>query len=282
MPETTFSPVQDVYIASAYPDRNFFNRTQGDVLFVGSFTNENDIYRSLLQFDLFTPYHGIPPNSSIENATLQLAMYRNDNPGVADLRVTDVLEPWNQSTVTFNNQPAVSDIGSQGVPGPAPSTVSSIVTSIVINWYNGSRPNNGFALRGLENANNNILGFRSTRFPDSRLWPSLTVRWYRGTTTFYPFEILTGAPRQSSFINMVGQEQITFLVRNETDGNLVGAVEVVQPVGVRVIDSSTAFTIPPQMERVINYSAAVRAASLNFTSAGEQGAYLVSAATHDE
>ena len=83
MPETTFSPVQDVYIASAYPDRNFFNRTQGDVLFVGSFTNENDIYRSLLQFDLFTPYHGIPPNSSIENATLQLAMYRNDNPGVA-------------------------------------------------------------------------------------------------------------------------------------------------------------------------------------------------------
>ncbi len=282
MAETTFSPVQDVYIASAYPDRNFFNRIQGDVLFVGTFTNENDIYRSFLQFDLFTPYHGIPPNSTIENASLQLTMYRNDNPGVAQLIVTDVLEPWDQSTVTFNNQPAVSDIGSQGVPGPAPSILTVNVRGVVIEWYNGTSPNNGFALRGRENANNNILGFRSTRFPDSRQWPSLTVVWDHGVLKTFPFEIFTGAPRQSTFINMEGQDQITFLVQNQTDGNLSGAVEVSHPGGITVIDSNTGFTIPPLGQRVITYSAAVAAARLSFSSAGQQGFYRVSAATRDE
>ncbi|MEN6391219.1 MAG: hypothetical protein ABFD04_12445 [Syntrophomonas sp.] len=38
MPVTTFDPVQDVYISSAYADQNFYNRTQGNVLFAGSFT----------------------------------------------------------------------------------------------------------------------------------------------------------------------------------------------------------------------------------------------------
>jgi len=39
MPVTTFTPIQNVYISSAYPDQNFANRTQGDVLFVGTFTS---------------------------------------------------------------------------------------------------------------------------------------------------------------------------------------------------------------------------------------------------
>lgn len=70
MPVTTFTPCQNVYISSAYPDQNFANRTQGDVLFAGTFTDANDIYRSLLQFDIFNPTHQIPPNSTIESAFL--------------------------------------------------------------------------------------------------------------------------------------------------------------------------------------------------------------------
>lgn len=61
MPVTTFTPIQNVYISSAYPDQNFANRTQGDVLFVGTFTSPNDIYRSLLLFDVSPSNRAIPP-----------------------------------------------------------------------------------------------------------------------------------------------------------------------------------------------------------------------------
>jgi hypothetical protein len=81
---------------------------------------------------------------------------------------------------------------------------------------------------------------------------------------------------------MVGQDQVTFLVQNQTDGNLAGAVDVSQPGGINIIDPATAFIIPPLSQRVITYSGAVAAARLSFSSAGQQGFYRVSVATRDE
>ncbi|NLV17765.1 MAG: DNRLRE domain-containing protein, partial [Syntrophomonadaceae bacterium] len=105
MPVSVFTASQDVYISSAYPDQNFANSIQGNVLFAGTFTGVKDIYRSLLQFDILSPGNGIPPNSTIESASLILYMYRNDNPGTARIEVFRLTDFFDENTVTFINRP---------------------------------------------------------------------------------------------------------------------------------------------------------------------------------
>lgn len=101
MPTATyFLPVQDVYISSAYGDTNFYAPPQGEVLFAGSYTGADDIYRTLLQFDLWGA-NRLPPNITIISAYLQLYMYRNDNVNVATLNGYSILESFNQQIVTF-------------------------------------------------------------------------------------------------------------------------------------------------------------------------------------
>ncbi len=280
MPVTSFVPVQDVYVSSNYPDRNFINRPEGDVLFAGSLADEGDIYRSFLLFDISKPYHGIPPNSTIQSATLQLTVYRNDNPNKARLCLFEVLSPWDQKTVTFNTQPQVLFTGLTTVSGPPPSVLELGVGAIIRKWYDGTSPNHGFALQGMENSKRSILGLRSTRFPDSRFWPSLKVEWDLGTVSPAINDVLSGAPRTSSFINIEGKEQVTFMILNQTRGNLRGAVEITLPKGLQLTDPATDFSIPPGHHRIINYSTAASLVRIRFTEAG-RGTYQVSASTRD-
>ncbi|MGI6128342.1 MAG: DNRLRE domain-containing protein [Planifilum sp.] len=285
MPISVFNPIQNVYIASAYPDTNFANRTKGDVLFVGTFTGAADIYRSLLQFNLSEPTHGIPPNSTIRAATLVLNMYRNDRLFAAQVSVYRLLDFFNQKTVTFNSAPGSSfpaRIAGPDTPVVSPSSVRLGVTELVRGWYSGTIPNTGVELRGIEDANDNIIGFRSTRFPDSTVWPSLEVVWAKGTVSITTTDSLIGAPNQSRVVDMRGQEQATFLINNTTNGNLQGFVQVSQDNGATMInDPSTLFNLLPGQQTVINYTTAADLVRVRFTAAGA-GAYTVQSKTRDE
>ncbi|NLB17666.1 MAG: DNRLRE domain-containing protein [Syntrophomonadaceae bacterium] len=281
MPVTTFTAIQDVYISSAYPNQNFANRTQGDVLFVGTFTGATDIYRSLLQFDIFDPDRGIPPNSTIESASLLLFMYRNDNLGTAQVEAFRVANFFDQNTVTFNTRPPTGLISGIIIPQATPGVVNISLSSLVQGWYDGTIPNNGVELRGLENNNNNIVGFRSTRFSDNAFWPALQVTWSKGTVSDTVVDRLSGAPAMSSLIDMSGQDQATFLIRNTTNGTLRGSV-LLQNSGIDPVnDPSTAFSIPAAEVHVINYTAAADFLRLRFTAAGI-GIYTVQSKTRDE
>ena len=212
-------------------------------MFVGTFTSPNDIYRSLLLFDVSPSNRAIPPNSTIESASLILSMYRNDNPGTALVEVLRLVDFFDQNTVTFNNRPPTSLFQGAVIPQAAPALVSINLSLLVEGWYSGSIPNNGIEIRGLENEDNNIVGFRSTRFPNSGFWPALQVTWSKGTVSGTVFEQLSGAPAMSSLIDMSGKEQATFIILNSTNGTLQGSV-LLQNSGTNpVSDHNTAFSI---------------------------------------
>jgi len=281
MPVSFFLPIKNVYIASAYPDQNFANRNQGDVLFVGSFTGADDIYRSVLEFDLSDPNHGIPPNSTIERAELLLSMYRNDNPGTARVEVFILDDAFDERTVTFNTSLSTRPAGVSIVPEAAPDLVIIDVSELVRTWYEGGILKN-VELRGLEDNNNNIIGFRSTRFSDSAVWPRLRVVWSKGTVSDTVFEVLNGAPRTSRLIAMRGKDQATFLIRNSTNGTLQGSILLINSGSDPISDPSTAFSIPAGQDWVINYTAAVDFLQIGFTAAGSEGFYVVDSKTRDE
>lgn len=172
----TFTPSQDAYIAEYYPTANF-----GTVpyLYVSRYKQAGDIYRSLIQFDLCSlSCNYIPPNSCIEEAYLELPVYRNEIPAgeKVNLKVYRVLQAWDEFKVTWNTQPFTANTtdGNKDVASGYFGTVSIEITDLVKGWYDGSIVNNGLLLKGSEN-NNRLLGFYSREFYDSGQWPRLVI-----------------------------------------------------------------------------------------------------------
>lgn len=286
MPTATyFLPVQDVYISSAYGDTNFYAPPQGEVLFAGSYTGADDIYRTLLQFDLWGA-NRLPPNITIISAFLQLYMYRNDNVNVATLNGYSILESFNQQIVTFNSAPPVwfpvsEFTNGEYTPPSAASPINIEMTRLVQNWYDGQMPNNGIELRGVENDANNILGFRSTRFPNSRFWPKLLVIWSKGTVS-EEFSVIDTIPGFSDPIFMEGQEQVTFQISNNTNAPMQGVIQVSLYSGASFSTvPNTEFTIPVGESRAVSLTAAANYARVAILSGGT-GAYTVKSMTRDE
>lgn len=284
MPVTVITPIQDVYIASSYPETNFDNQNpnEGQVLFVGSFTGVGDVYRSLLQFDVVDANHGIPPNSTIIDARLKLSYYRKDSAGAVQVDVYRLLQFFNQNTVTFNTSPLSSFptiIASTVFMSPS-GTITFNLTSLVQGWYNGAIPNNGIELRGLESATDIIIGMRSTRFVDSSFWPSLEVTWAKGTLSDPVTDTLSGAPTFTTFVDMAGKEQATWLIYNPTATSVSGIVQVTQ--GNLLIDTNTDFTVPAGQTGIVYFTGAVNTARLKITAGPPTDTYTISVETRDE
>jgi hypothetical protein len=98
----------DAVVQSNYPDSNFV--TSQD--FVASAWTNNSVFliqRSLIQFDLTS----IPTNSTVISAVLSLSTNLNSgnyelDAGANASYLLRILASWNQSLVTWNNQPPFS------------------------------------------------------------------------------------------------------------------------------------------------------------------------------
>lgn len=186
--EICFFPCQDAYIAEWYPQTNFGNVPY---LYVSQYNCPSqpcpcpDDYRSLLKFDLCSlGCNYIPPNSEICYAYLQLSIYRNEVPCEIEICLHKVLAPWDESIVNWSNQPLI-------YPEPedcnciSPGCVEQVcldVSSLVRGWYSGCCANNGIMLIGNEQFNS-LVGFYSSEFPNSLLWPKLVVGYVQKCCT---------------------------------------------------------------------------------------------------
>lgn len=183
--EICFFPTQDAYIAEFYPTVNF-----GSVpfLYVSQYDCPSvpcppcrDDYRSLIKFDLCSlGCNFIPPNSEICYAYLVLSIYRNEVPYDIEVCAHEVLQPWGENSVTWNNQPLFDSMPvdcSTVSPGDF-SELYFDICPLVRGWYSGCSANNGILLIGNEEVNS-LVGFYSKEFPDSRLWPRLVVGYFQ-------------------------------------------------------------------------------------------------------
>lgn len=196
--EICFFPSQDAYISEFYADVNF-----GAVpyLYVSQYDCPTppcppcrDDYRSLVQFDLCSLIcNYIPPNSEICYAYLLLNIYRNEVPCDIDVCAHQVLQPWTEWGVTWNNQPLFDPVATDCVT-VSPGYFGDIcldITPLVWGWYSGCYANNGVLLVGNEAANS-LVGFFSGEFPNSNYWPKLVVGYYQNCC--YPIVNGNGPP----------------------------------------------------------------------------------------
>lgn len=180
VPNIFFEPLGDAYVSQFYADTNFGG---SPFLFAGRFQGPGDIYRSFLIFSLTSPRLSsdlIPPGATINEAFLRLTIFRNLIPSGTTilLNAIRVLSPWEENTVTWNNQPNFNPL-SPVFSAPVSSGLGTIefnLTGLVAGWFDGGMVNTGVLITGDE-ANDLLVGFYSKQFPDTTLWPRLYVNW---------------------------------------------------------------------------------------------------------
>lgn len=227
MAQLSLLPFQDTYVSEWYNTENFGNNI---ALYISQYLQPGDDYRSLLQFDL----RAIPAISTIEKAVLELTMYRNETQDIpVTISVHRLLGSWNQFSVSWINQPPAYKIPDATITIDNSTPLGKIyidITELVKGWYDGSIPNNGLLLKGNE-AMNDLIGFRSTRFEDSSTWPILHINYINGIIETIDKEELIipeyppYAPLEASTPIPLGpRKQATFLVKNASESCNVQAI----------------------------------------------------------
>jgi hypothetical protein len=166
---------QDSYVRDDLPTLNY-----GVEYFLRVGSSATGISRTFIQFDLTE----LPEGAVITSAVLALRYYSASIPLTTEYIGTYlVLEPWGESTITWNNQPDV-------FPGPEsywflPPQIGYIywdITDLVQGWSDGSTPNYGVML-GATNEDD-LEGwttfYSSERVPEIS-YPQLIITYYDPT-----------------------------------------------------------------------------------------------------
>lgn len=132
--------------------------------------------RAFIQFDLST----IPSNAFIQNAQMQL--YCKGYVGTANFITIDayrVTANWDESTISWSNQPAATPAGVPTVKVYKTTGWHSWeLTSLVQGWVSGTYSNYGVRLRSAyENDDGEHRTFYSSDYSDASLRPKLTVTY---------------------------------------------------------------------------------------------------------
>lgn len=120
--------------------------------------NTEQGHHSYVKFDLSE----LPVDATIHSARFVLR-YTGNYPGERSVELGRIEAPWDENTVTFDDEIAITWGGPTAtVDGNLASDVSWDVTELVSNWQNGSRPNEGLALRGQGNGPGKLFHSKET------------------------------------------------------------------------------------------------------------------------
>ncbi|MFJ8665344.1 DNRLRE domain-containing protein [Streptomyces sp. NPDC093600] len=167
-PRNIIKRLQDTYVSST----SGADHSQGHILRVGTPDNGATKYRGFLSFDV-SKLRGAP----IKRASLRLYnSYVSDCAAKAWMGVYPVTSAWNQSTLTWANQPAVGagkatwfglghadcpDVPNRTNPAASNGIQRVDVTDWVHGWANGTLANHGIRLSAVEDKSTGYKEFCS-------------------------------------------------------------------------------------------------------------------------
>lgn len=163
--------VADAYIASGRPNQNF----GADSLFLG-YNSVGDSFgaeRLLVRFDIA---NNIPPNADVHSARLRLnlAFSSPSQDAAMGAVLRRVASHWNEGDVTWNREPAWTDIDAARDVGSAPGWYEWDVTALVAGWVDGAFSNHGMEIIGDERIQQRERAFYS-RETNTEFFPRLVV-----------------------------------------------------------------------------------------------------------
>lgn len=256
MIRSNMTPSQNVYISEYFTDENF---SDSPYLYISRFGGAGDIYRTLMQFefDLCCANNVIPKVTTIKSAKLQLDVFENlISSGEITLSVYRIYNAFSESFVTWSTQPTFSQAAdatvsiSSGFSG----TLEVDLLNLVKGWHDGSIANNGMVLSGDE-LNNALIGFRSTRYPNSSSWPKLVINYVEGIQTVYTPETLNipaAGSITSTPINLSGtKKEVSFLIK------IITATETIDAYAQVSTNGTDYFTANDSIYNTLNFAVSI-------------------------
>ncbi len=168
---------EDAIIQSFLPDSNFASTNYLTVL---AWTNlgEFQTARSLIKLDL----SDIPNQTQIDSAFLSLfwtsSGILNTQTGENAFSIYKITENWQENTVTWNNQPSISNEQAITIPKSISAQQSYLnidVTGLVQGMINNPNENYGFMLKLNEEFPYKLVIVASSDHPDENKRPKLVV-----------------------------------------------------------------------------------------------------------
>lgn len=141
----TLSLMKPDLTGDSYVDQMFPNTNYGSLDHMGVANAYVDPLgtinmRSFVKFDI-----DLPSNVTVYDAQLMATSYGFIDPKPSNLHVHKVLGEWDEISITWNNQPPISQIkGTDSVDGITAPEIFN-VTTIVQGWVQGGEINYGFA-----------------------------------------------------------------------------------------------------------------------------------------
>ncbi len=234
------------------------------------------IARSLIQFDLSL----IPSNATINN--VKLSLFCNTTSSVTQLQaganasyLKRVTSNWNETTVTWNNQPTTTSINEVSLIQSTSTTQNYTninVKNLVVDMVNNPSNSFGFMLQLQTESTYRTMLFSSSDHPDSTKWPILVITYtvdtcliFKNVAAFNVSDTLGAAPLNVQFTNIslptgtsfiwnFGDGTATSTLKNPTHTylkagshhaklfayNLKGCVDSVEKI-INIIDSCADF-----------------------------------------
>jgi hypothetical protein len=142
-------------------------------------------HQSFVAFDLTT----LPVDAIIESAELRL-YFNGHYAGVNTVDVGQVEGAWDETTLTWNNQPTIAWTGPSAEVGDAAADISWDVTEMARNWHAGRAENYGFGLRSLTPGGKQFWSREAVQ----QLPPRLVIKYSLPVTPKGPFPDSGDAP----------------------------------------------------------------------------------------
>jgi hypothetical protein len=183
--EADSNKAKDAIIGSFKPDNNF-----GDLEDIHLYTwtqfGDLNVHRVAIQFDLSE----IPANATIDSAFIELNYNNttlcytpaggNGNYGETSFFIEKITEPWEEESITWNNQPATIESGRilvSDTDNPSKDyhiNITELVSDAVIN----PSEYNGFMLKYADESIYKITILASSEHPDQTIRPKLKVYFH--------------------------------------------------------------------------------------------------------
>ena len=179
----------DTFVSEGFANANFAGSELVDIGYhrdgCPDESRSDEVNRGLLKFNL----PSTPAGAIITEAHLWIYLagvcWVQDGP--RDIKAYRIIENWTTTTVTWNNQPARSNLASGSTSIPinvnVPFTWYTLdITQLIRNWDNGTAPNYGLMLRAPEGSGNDFAWMAFSSSEHASLAPYLTITYSNGVT----------------------------------------------------------------------------------------------------
>ncbi|MDH6674241.1 hypothetical protein M2277_004933 [Paenibacillus sp. LBL] len=165
----SLEPIKDAFIRESIKTLNYGSE---QTMLFGRSDLLNEVYRGFMGFDLSM----IPKGQTLNKAVLKI--YNTTARQKLRVGIYEAYSDWAEKSVTWVNQPPIVRNIAIAEFGDKEGYVEIDVLKAVNSWVNGLSPNNGFIIRSMNEAIDQVLQVYTKEYSNPDFRPKLEIEYY--------------------------------------------------------------------------------------------------------